>query len=338
MEFDTIGQHCAVSDCRQKDFLPFTCDYCRKKLCNEHRAYAAHSCDGAKAKDITSIDCPVCAKSVKFDKSQDVNTVWEAHHLNECSQIAVDPKKKPPKKSCARLGCRTVLGISNTYTCPKCQKLVCLSHRIPEEHNCASNVAAAKKTVSNHWSNKAMTSSSSSSRSALPVKPKGKAKSSYTSKEDMASILRETAHRRKQGGATETTTTTTAAADVISHVPVGSGSSSEEGIPSIACPLCTFKDLELEVVSRHMANMHPQYQGTIDTSAPAGVGGGGGAYTGEGQEVCPMCNQRFSDTFELISHCEIVHSDNGNTGNSGSGSSSGSSASGNRFKENCYIA
>ncbi len=112
MELEHVGTHCSVTTCKQKDFLPFVCDFCKKSLCVEHRLYSAHGCRGGLAKDITSIDCPVCGSAVKFDRSQDVNSAWEIHYAVECTQVAA---KKKIVKTCAKNGCRTVLGLSNSY-------------------------------------------------------------------------------------------------------------------------------------------------------------------------------------------------------------------------------
>ncbi|KAJ1404961.1 hypothetical protein B484DRAFT_457193 [Ochromonadaceae sp. CCMP2298] len=136
MEFDNVGRHCQVGDCKQKDFLPFICDCCGKSLCMQHRSYDLHSCSGSRVKDMTSVDCPVCGKSVKFDKSQDPNRVWDEHYVNQCTQQASQQKKA----CCFKGSCNTVLGPSNTFTCSKCHQKVCLAHRIAEEHNCVGPV------------------------------------------------------------------------------------------------------------------------------------------------------------------------------------------------------
>ncbi len=134
MEFDYIGKHCSLPTCNQKDFLPFKCDYCHKDFCLDHRSYACHGCDGALSKDVTSTDCPMCGKSIKFTKAQDPNVIWEEHYLNGCTQTA---QRKQTKK-CGKSGCTTTLGPTNTFTCSKCRQEVCIAHRLPEDHNCAA--------------------------------------------------------------------------------------------------------------------------------------------------------------------------------------------------------
>ena len=151
MEFEHVGSHCQVTNCNQKDFLPFKCQHCTMTFCNEHRTYSAHECKGELARDMTSIDCPICSLSVKFDLSQDVNQVWESHYMNTCTKAP--PIKKATKK-CNRPDCQTSLGLTNSFTCSKCNKLVCLTHRMPEEHSCASLTIAKK--VSNSWQSRTM--------------------------------------------------------------------------------------------------------------------------------------------------------------------------------------
>ena len=135
MEFVNSGAHCSVPDCKQQDFLPFTCDHCERKFCLAHRTYEAHDCEGRAAKDIHSVACPICNKSVVFNKLENVDEVWEKHYLNDCTKEAA-PKAKT-KIICSH--CKiTKLGPSNKFTCTKCNKLLCLKCRMPENHNCAA--------------------------------------------------------------------------------------------------------------------------------------------------------------------------------------------------------
>lgn len=137
MELDhtKLGHNCEMAGCHQRDFLPFTCDLCRRKLCLLHRSYNSHSCEGSNSKDMTSIDCPICGKSVKFSQSQSVDAIWDNHYNNSCSRQF---SKNEIAKTCYKASCSTVLGLSNSFTCLKCQKVVCLTHRNPEEHDCIS--------------------------------------------------------------------------------------------------------------------------------------------------------------------------------------------------------
>ena len=69
MEFVDMGGHCQQEGCKQQDFLPFKCNVCTKTLCLAHRSYVAHECVGSLAKDMTSLDCPICGRSVKFTRA-----------------------------------------------------------------------------------------------------------------------------------------------------------------------------------------------------------------------------------------------------------------------------
>ncbi len=84
---------------------------------------------------MTSLDCPVCGKSVKFTKAQDPNLIWEDHYLKSCSQILPN-RHSDPKLRCDKVGCKIILGPSNTIVCRKCSKQFCIAHRMCEDHNC----------------------------------------------------------------------------------------------------------------------------------------------------------------------------------------------------------
>ena len=65
--------------CRQKDFLPFTCDCCQKTFCLEHRTYKAHSCPNAESSRETTVVCPLCARLISIAIGADPNEVFERH-------------------------------------------------------------------------------------------------------------------------------------------------------------------------------------------------------------------------------------------------------------------
>ena len=106
MEFANSGKHCSHTECNQQDFLPFTCDYCKRSYCLAHRTYASHGCDGDAAKDIHSIECPICLKSVVFKKNQNVDEIWNQHYANDCTK---ELSKAKPNQNCKN--CKVVLPI-----------------------------------------------------------------------------------------------------------------------------------------------------------------------------------------------------------------------------------
>mmetsp|Transcript_33201 Transcript_33201/g.30136 ORF Transcript_33201/g.30136 Transcript_33201/m.30136 type:complete len:81 (+) Transcript_33201:70-312(+) len=67
MEFANLGKHCTEMTCRQKDFLPFTCKFCLKIFCLDHRDPTSHECDKSNKGDIRIFKCPMCLQTVKFD-------------------------------------------------------------------------------------------------------------------------------------------------------------------------------------------------------------------------------------------------------------------------------
>jgi predicted nucleic acid binding AN1-type Zn finger protein len=133
LEHYELGEHCSMPGCNQKDFLPFKCDVCSRKLCLQHRSYLNHECEGAESKNCTSIACPICSKTIRFTKTENIDLIWEQHYINGCLQ---KPEKAAPRKSCPI--CNTKLGLANLFHCKLCNREVCLSHRSPEDHNCGS--------------------------------------------------------------------------------------------------------------------------------------------------------------------------------------------------------
>ncbi|XP_020103211.1 zinc finger AN1 and C2H2 domain-containing stress-associated protein 16-like [Ananas comosus] len=133
-EFPDLGKHCSVDDCKQIDFLPFTCDRCSQVFCLQHRGYTKHLCPNANQKDVTVLICPLCAKSVRLVPNEDPNITWESHVNSDC-----DPsnyQKATKKKRCPVPGCKETLTFSNTIRCRDCTKEHCLKHRFGPDHKC----------------------------------------------------------------------------------------------------------------------------------------------------------------------------------------------------------
>jgi hypothetical protein len=255
---------------------------CKRQLCLAHRSYTAHDCDGANAKDMTSIDCPICGKSVKFAKSQLVDDVWNEHYLNECTKKPVATKAAP--KKCANASCPVLLNLSNTFTCKKCNKEVCLTHRASEDHVCKSVASAGRQAFLDRFSSS--TPATTNPPSGRAKTASGKAKAATV---DPSNTLKGTAERRRLQGVS---------------APVQQLSSTSA---SFVCPFCiglTFSDPG--ALQTHVTTAHPEPGASTSSTgssrppppppplpAPSQVAG---------REVCPVCNQRFMDPVALVSH------------------------------------
>ncbi|KAJ6837552.1 zinc finger AN1 and C2H2 domain-containing stress-associated protein 16-like [Iris pallida] len=133
-EFPDLGKHCSVDDCKLIDFLPFTCDRCKKVFCLQHRSYTTHRCPNADQQDVTVLVCPLCAKGVRLVPNQDPNITWDVHVNTDC-----DPsnyQKATKKRRCPVPGCRELLTFSNTIRCRDCAQEHCLKHRFGPDHKC----------------------------------------------------------------------------------------------------------------------------------------------------------------------------------------------------------
>jgi len=94
------------------------------------------------------MECPLCLKSIKYDKNligssstkeveDQISLIWESHYETDC--LHQNPKVNV-KASCGKLGCKNILGPSNIFNCPKCRVVVCMSHRMPEDHSCSITI------------------------------------------------------------------------------------------------------------------------------------------------------------------------------------------------------
>ncbi|KAL6958857.1 Zinc finger AN1 and C2H2 domain-containing stress-associated protein 13 [Sarracenia purpurea var. burkii] len=132
--FPNLGKHCSVEDCKQIDFLPFTCDCCHQVFCLEHRSYVKHQCSKANKHDATVVICPLCAKGVRLIPDEDPNITWESHVNTDCDPSNYEKATK--KRKCPARGCREILTFSNTIRCRDCSVEHCLKHRFGPDHSC----------------------------------------------------------------------------------------------------------------------------------------------------------------------------------------------------------
>ncbi|KAK6155158.1 hypothetical protein DH2020_009406 [Rehmannia glutinosa] len=147
--FPDLGSHCEHSDCRQLDFLPFTCNACRKVFCVEHRSYKSHDCPNSDAVSRKVLVCEICSAAIETTghDGEDEKKILERHEKSgDC-----DPKKKK-KPTCPVRRCKEVLTFSNTATCKSCRIKICLKHRFPADHACGKlSLPSSSVTVDNKF-------------------------------------------------------------------------------------------------------------------------------------------------------------------------------------------
>ncbi|KAJ8908841.1 hypothetical protein NDN08_005545 [Rhodosorus marinus] len=140
MEFDDIGGHCTVKDCRVHDYLPVSCNACRKVFCGEHFSYAAHGCvkgeNRRKGLANSTLECTLCLKVVVVRKGEDPDAELARHIARGCGS-----QKK--NQICNVTGCKTreIVPIQ----CKRCLKQYCFSHRIELDHECSGPPASSSK-------------------------------------------------------------------------------------------------------------------------------------------------------------------------------------------------
>jgi len=146
MDFQNLGKHCSDPTCRQNDFLPFTCKFCTKIYCLDHRSTSCHDCPKSNMGDTQVVICPVCLKTLSFDAgkmSQD--EYWNIHSATDCNPANYQKVKEEQSKRCPGKGCKVKMTPLNTYKCRGCRKDVCLKHRFEEDHDCF--IDSGKKNV-----------------------------------------------------------------------------------------------------------------------------------------------------------------------------------------------
>mmetsp|Transcript_884 Transcript_884/g.1016 ORF Transcript_884/g.1016 Transcript_884/m.1016 type:complete len:158 (-) Transcript_884:85-558(-) len=140
--FPGLGKHCHVEDCKELDFLPYTCKLCKEVFCGEHRHFAAHKCAKISLlKDKKALACPLCSKPLNCLPGQDRNTVVSKHIDGGCKDDN-DLRHKCSKKRCKKF---TLVPIN----CPDCHKHFCVSHRSAERHSCKAKRPTIKKPLRN---------------------------------------------------------------------------------------------------------------------------------------------------------------------------------------------
>jgi hypothetical protein len=297
LEHTNLGKlkHCQFIGCNQRDFLPFNCKFCSKLLCSEHHNPNKHNCTNIDVLDITSVECPICSKTVKFNKLQDSNEAWDMHYVNDCSKTQEVVKQV---KKCVT--CYVKLGVSNTFTCPKCKKQTCLSHRDTFEHECiCNNRNKASSSTTSVCSNSRLLKNDSNTKSNPVVKNSQTTKSQQNIKSKNSSdfsfenSVKGTAVRRGQ------------------QVERKDIPKTEQMTPQVEncllCPFCSYNDSRNEdELMKHISTNHPEPTSSASSSS-FGFNPKQTSTNRERCEECPVCHAKFSDTIELIDHCERFH-------------------------------
>ncbi|CAA7395448.1 unnamed protein product [Spirodela intermedia] len=279
-EFPNLGRHCSVADCRQIDFLPFTCDRCNQVLCLDHRSYARHSCPKANQEDVTVLVCPLCAASVRLVPSEDPNITWEAHVNTSC-----DPsnyQKATKKKRCPVPHCKEALVFSNTIKCRDCGREHCLKHRFGADHKCPG---PKKPEAGFPFMN--MMRGSKKGPAAAP-------RSSTTGSSWWGSGLLSAASSIRASAETSLARLSNATSPTPQKSKNAAPQSSSGGGLVEHCVQCSARFSSVKSLIEHVERVHES-------------GSRAAARPNTAIDVCPKCSKAFSDPVSLVMHVERDH-------------------------------
>ncbi|XP_074559756.1 zinc finger AN1 and C2H2 domain-containing stress-associated protein 16-like [Curcuma longa] len=273
--FPNLGKHCSVGDCRQLDFLPFTCDRCNQVFCLQHRSYINHKCPNANQKDVTVLICPLCAKGVRLVPDQDPNITWDSHVNTDC-----DPsnyQKATKKRRCPVPGCKEVLNLSNSIRCRDCSKEHCLKHRFGLAHSCSG----PKKTDSGF------------PFGGLFSKSQKSPQSSRSTSSWWGSGLMNSVSNFRASAESGIQKFSNAATEAIQKAKNGIAESSSTGELAEQCVQCRARFSTVSALIDHVERSHHQ----SSKPAPNRVT----------IDVCPKCSRGFRDPVALVEHVERDH-------------------------------
>lgn len=282
--FPNLGKHCSVDDCRQIDFLPFTCDCCKQVFCLDHRSYGRHQCPKANKKDVTVVICPLCAKGVRLIPEEDPNITWESHVNIECDPSNYEQATK--KRKCPVPRCREMLTFSNTIKCRDCTLDHCLKHRFGTDHNCTGPKKPEPTFQFMNFLNNsrkddpkqgADTSSSKWASSFFKVASSVRA-SAEAGMERLSNEFNQ-ALGVNGGGPQKNGSTST------SYGASGNGREQVE-----VCPQCKLRFSSVGALVEHVTKIHER-NGVMKVTL----------------DVCPKCSKGFRDPVKLVEHVEREH-------------------------------
>ncbi|XP_052176855.1 zinc finger AN1 and C2H2 domain-containing stress-associated protein 16-like [Diospyros lotus] len=282
--FPNLGKHCTVEDCKQIDFLPFTCDACHKVFCLEHRSYNKHQCPNGNKHDVTVVICPLCAKGVRLIPDQDPNITWESHVNTDCDPSNYEKATK--KQKCPVRGCREVLTFSNTVKCRDCTVDHCLKHRLGPDHNCPGPKKPESGFQFMSYLNRSRKEEPKSSRIAATSSSKWS-----TSLLNAASSFRATAEAGIAKLSNEFNQKLQTGKDGAAR-----SSSSSWNTPGQVeqCPQCKATFSSVITLVEHVEKVHER-SGSRTGFEKATI------------DACPKCSRGFVDPVSLVEHIEREH-------------------------------
>lgn len=131
---EAAGEHCALAECKQLDFLPFLCSGCSQLFCLEHRTPPSHNCRASLQNDQVTVICKLCKRCLDVPTGTDPTDFLEDHRRAETGCRSSDDMV------CGADGCTQGKhrSLAIRATCPNCRNIFCVSHRYPTDHNCSA--------------------------------------------------------------------------------------------------------------------------------------------------------------------------------------------------------
>lgn len=171
MEFPELGANCALTTCKQLDFLPMKCDACAKLFCKEHIKYTEHNCENAYKKDIQVPVCPLCNKAVPVPRGEQPDIKVGDHIDRDCQSDPAVAKRKAYLNRCSVKGCKQKELVP--VRCESCRQNFCLKHRHEQDHSCSAVVrgSAGSKTSASVKAGEAAAARAKSTSSKISRKP-----------------------------------------------------------------------------------------------------------------------------------------------------------------------
>lgn len=141
------GAKCAYSECRLYEYMPFKCDKCGKQYCCDHFQPSKHDCPVARQGNVVVPVCPLCGKTISYQRGEDPNRNVDIHiqsgcvsHVQQGATWSVPQTKPKASVGCAVSGCKNGMVVSQV--CKQCGLKLCLPHRLEPDHNCRGAAAA----------------------------------------------------------------------------------------------------------------------------------------------------------------------------------------------------